>query len=80
MNLDFIKNIEKNLKNLDTKGLIEKFINELSDFLEKNSGLNITNQSTQYNNYWKYQKFMEDNVSSTIGLSRSAMILHIKKS
>ena len=79
MNLDFIKNIEKNLKNLDTKGLIEKFINELSDFLEKNSGLNITNQSTQYNNYWKYQKFMEDNVSSTIGLSRSANDITYKK-
>lgn len=75
MNLgDFsIKNLGKDL--LQSKVLsdfVSNFINELKDYLEKGDDRNIMNLTNQnkYNNYWKYQNFMEDNVSAKIGLSR----------
>ena len=34
MNLDFFKNLEKGLKNSEEKGLIDKFITELTEFLK----------------------------------------------
>lgn len=75
MNLgDFsIKNLGKDL--LQSKVLsdfVSNFIDELKDYLEKGDDRNIMNLANQnkYNNYWKYQNFMEDNVSAKIGLSR----------
>ena len=75
MNLgDFsIKNLGKDL--LQSKVLsdfVSNFINELKDYLENGDDRNIMNLTNQnkYNNYWKYQNFMEDNVSAKIGLSR----------
>lgn len=75
MNLgDFsIKNLGKDL--LQSKVLsdfVSNFIDELKDYLEKDDDRNIMNLANQnkYNNYWKYQNFMEDNVSAKIGLSR----------
>ena len=75
MNLgDFnIKNLGKDL--LQSKVLpdfVSNFIDELKDYLEKGDDRSIMNLANQnkYNNYWKYQNFMEDNVSAKIGLSR----------
>ena len=72
MNLDFFKELENNLRNTEVKEVIDKFINELSDFIGNNSKNNTVNVTNKYAEYWKYQNFMEDNVSSKIGLSRWA--------
>ena len=72
MNLDFFKDLENNFRNSEVKEIIDKFINELSNFIENNSKTNIVNETNKYSEYWKYQNFMEDNVSSKIGLSRWA--------
>ena len=71
MNLDFFKEIGNTLKRPEVREKIDKFLGELSNFLE-NSTLNKTNESTKYSNYWKYQNFMEDSVSASLGLSRYA--------
>jgi len=67
LNLEFFNNLINNAKENE---FVQNFINELSKFLENK--LNISNQTTKYSEYWKYQNFMEDNVSSRIGLSRWA--------
>ena len=72
MNLDFFKELENNLRTTEVKDIIDKFINELSDFIQNNSRSTIINEPNKYSQYWKYQNFMEDNVSSKIGLSRWA--------
>ena len=72
MNLDFFKDLENNFRNSEVKEIIDKFINELSNFIENNSKTNIVNETNKYSEYWKYQNFMEENVSSKIGLSRWA--------
>ena len=45
---------ENNLKNVEVKEKIDEFLKELSNFLENNSKLNISNQSTKYSKYWDY--------------------------
>lgn len=70
MNLDFFKELENNLRNTEVKDIIDKFVNELSDFLQKNSKNNLINESNKYSEYWSYQNFMEDNVAANIGISR----------
>lgn len=72
MNLDFFKDLENNLRSTEVKDIIDKFINELSDFIQNNSKSNIINEPNKYSEYWKHQNFMEENVSSKIGLSRWA--------
>lgn len=72
MDLDFFKNLENKLKDVEVNDFIGKFIDELKDFLENNNVLKQTNQTSKYDSYWKYQNFMEDNVSAQIGLSRYA--------
>lgn len=67
MDLEFFNNLINNVKESD---FMQNFINELTNFIENNSELNMTNQSTKYSNYWDYQNFMEDNVAATIGISR----------
>ena len=75
MNLsDFnIKNLGKGLiENKVLSNLVNGFMTEIKEFLEKDdnkNNINVDNQN-KYSNYWKYQNFMEDNVAATIGLSR----------
>ena len=70
MDLDFFKNLENNFRNLEVKELRDKFINELSNFIEDNSRTNMINETNKYSKYWDYQNFMEDNVAAGIGISR----------
>ncbi len=68
MDLDFFKNLENKLK--DEK--VKDFIDELKGFLENNNVVNEINKTSKYDSYWRYQNFLEDNVSASIGLSRYA--------
>lgn len=70
MNLDLFKELENNFRNTEVKNIIDKFINELSDFLKNNSKENLINETNKYSEYWGYQNFMEDNVAANIGISR----------
>lgn len=75
MNLgDFnFKNLRKDLtQSKALSNLMNNFIKELKDYLEKGdnrNSMNVVNQN-KYSNYWNYQNFIEDNVSANIGLSR----------
>ena len=75
MNLgDFnIKNLGKDLLSGKVlSNLINEFMEELKEYLEKGdntNSMNVVNQN-KYSNYWNYQNFIEDNVSANIGLSR----------
>lgn len=75
MNLsDFnIKDLGRNLSQSKVvSDLINTFINELKDYLNKGKTGNEVNMNIEnkYSNYWEYQNFMEDNVAANIGLSR----------
>ena len=70
MDLDFFKELDNNLRNSEVKEIIDKFINELSDYIQNNSRNNIINEPNKYSEYWDYQNFMEDNVAASIGISR----------
>lgn len=70
MNLEILGNLINNAKKSD---FIKNFINELNNFLEKN------NNTNKYSKYWDEQKFLEDNVSATIGISRRANDITYKK-
>lgn len=67
MDLEFFNKLINNVKESD---FVQNFMNELTNFLENNAKLNMDNQSTKYSKYWDYQKFMEDNVAASIGISR----------
>lgn len=71
MNLgDFsLKNL---IENKSLSNFINSFISELRENLEKRNSQKVINNvyNNKYINYWKYQNFIEDSVSATIGLSR----------
>lgn len=69
LNLNIFNNLINHAKE---SSFVQNFINELSNFMSNNTRINGNNKSTKYSDYWKYQKFIEDNISSTIGLSRWA--------
>lgn len=70
MNLEIFNNLINNAKKSD---FVKNFINELNNFLEKN------NNTNKYSKYWEEQKFLEDSVSATIGISRRASDITYKK-
>lgn len=70
MNLEIFGNLINNAKKSD---FVQKFINDLSNFLENN------NTPNKYSKYWEEQKFLEDSVSATIGISRRANDITYKK-
>lgn len=67
MELDIAQNLTNKA---NEKGTVNKFIEELNGVIKNEHNLNIVDKSEKYMDYWDYQKFMEDNVSATIGLSR----------
>ena len=72
MNLeDFnVQKIGNNLsKNKSLSNFANSLINELKEYLENGKSQNLVNIS-KYSEYWKAQRFIEDNVASKIGLSR----------
>lgn len=70
MTLDLFKNLVNEIKE---SNLVQNFINELSNYIEKNSELKLA--ENKYSDYWDYQNFMEDNVAATIGISRWATVV-----
>lgn len=70
MTLDLFKNLANEIKE---SNLVQNFINELSNYIEKNSKLKLA--ENKYSDYWDYQNFMEDNVAATIGISRWATVV-----
>lgn len=70
MNLEILGNLINNAQKSD---FVQKFINDLNNFLENN------NNTNKYSKYWKEQKFLEDSVSATIGISRRASDITYKK-
>lgn len=64
MNLELFNNLTNNTKE---KEIMQKFIGELSAFIKDNVK---SNETAKYNQYWKYQNFLEDNVAASIGISR----------
>lgn len=67
MILDLFKNIANDIKE---SNLVQNFMKELSEFIEKD--IELTLAENKYSDYWGHQKFMEDNVAATIGISRWA--------
>lgn len=67
MDLEIFNNLINNVRESD---FVQKFMKELSNFIENNCKLNEINQPTKYSKYWDYQNFMEDNVAASIGISR----------
>lgn len=49
MNLDFFKKLEKGIKNIDTKGFIDEFMNELTDYLNNSKQKENIEMSNQEN-------------------------------
>ena len=45
---------------------LQNFLKELSNLIENN----VNSQASKYSDYWDYQKFMEDNVAASIGISK----------
>lgn len=70
MNLEILGNLINKAQKSD---LLQNFIEDLNNFLEKN------NNTNKYSKYWNEQKFLEDNVSATIGISRRANDITYKK-
>ena len=61
MSLELFNNLINNVKE---SNIVQNFMKELTNHLENTKNIN------QYDNYWKYQNFMEDNVAASIGISR----------
>lgn len=49
MNLDFFKKLENGIKNIDTKGFIDEFMNELTDYLNNSKQKENIEMSKQEN-------------------------------
>ncbi len=74
MNLEIFNNLFNKRKE---NGISQKFIDELTNFIENSKEQNLTKQINKYNEYWNYQNFMEENVAANIGISRwSANIVY----
>ena len=67
MDLGILNNLINNIKEND---FVQNFMNELSNFIERNNSLSEINKPTKYSEYWNYQNFMEDNVAASIGISK----------
>lgn len=63
MDLEFFNDIINNIKESD---FVQNFLKELSNLIENN----VNSQASKYSDYWDYQKFMEDNVAASIGISK----------
>ena len=63
MDLEFFNDIINNIKESD---YVQNFLKELSNLIENN----VNSQASKYSDYWDYQKFMEDNVAASIGISK----------
>ena len=68
MNLEIFNDLINRVKENKT---VQNFIEELSDFVNNEEIVN-ENSSKMYKDYWRYQKFIEDNVAANIGISRWA--------
>lgn len=58
------------------KDVLEKFINEINNFIEKDNSINI---AEKYSKYWNVQNFMEDNVAASIGISKWSANVRYRK-
>ncbi len=75
---DFVQNfmnelgefLEQNNK-IENNNVSQNEVPKNNNILTENNNLENINQ-TKYDKYWKYQNFIEDSVSKTIGLSRYA--------
>lgn len=76
MELDFLKDIENDLRNTEIKDVLGKFINEINNFIEKDNLLNV---AEKYSKYWNVQNFMEDNVAASIGISKWSTNVRYRK-
>lgn len=67
MDLEFLNNIKNNIKE---SNIGKDFLNELTNFFKDNKDKFISGNNSKYDEYWNYQKNIDEIVSAKIGISK----------